>query len=84
MQIMLGVAGSLSILLPEPPASSSHRCLPAWMGGKSWRCGLLAGQANNLSRLNIGIQSDGERLIINFSISNDIPMRTCNYEGFSG
>ena len=84
MQIMLGVAGSFSILLPEPPASSSYCRLLAWMGGKLWRYSLLASQANSLSGLNIGIQSDGERLIINFSICNDIPMCTCDNEGFAG
>ena len=36
------------------------------------------------SRLNISIQSDGDRLIINFSGSNDIPMCTCNNKGFTG
>jgi hypothetical protein len=45
---MLGVAGSFSILLPEPPASSSHRTLPARMRGKLRRYGLLAGRAANL------------------------------------
>lgn len=35
-------------------------------------------------RLNISIQSDGDRLIINFSGSNDIPMCTCNNKGFTG
>ncbi|MDD2754386.1 MAG: hypothetical protein PHS80_02545 [Methanothrix sp.] len=36
------------------------------------------------SRLNISIQSDGDRLIINFSGSNDIPMCTCDNKGFTG
>ena len=45
---MLGVAGSFSILLPEPPASSSHRTLPARMRGKLRRYGLLAGRVANL------------------------------------
>jgi len=45
---------------------------------------LVLEQLCGCSRLNIGIQSDGERLIINFSASNDIPMCTCDNEGFSG
>ncbi len=90
MLIMLGVAGSFSILLPEPPASSTYSKYKGFRvarqlggGGKLWRYGLLAGQANNLSGLNIGIQTDGERLIINFSGSNDISMCTCNNKGFA-
>ena len=45
-----------------------HHFLPVQPDLKHYGC----------SGLYIGIQSDGERLIINFSASNDIPMCTCN------
>jgi len=77
---MLGVAGSLSSFL----SLQLLILLASFGGGQIWRCGLLAGQANNLSGLDISIQSDGERLIINFSGSNDISMCTCDNEGFTG
>ena len=46
---MLGVAGSLSILLPEPPASSYSSMLASpRREGKSLEVGPLAGRTANL------------------------------------
>ena len=46
---MLGVAGSFSILLPEPPSSSYSSMLASpRRGGKSLEVGPMAGRAANL------------------------------------